>query len=137
MLALKKKQVKQMWCDEEIFLPEPGQSEHDDQCRVCEWMDSIGLLYHAIPNAGKRSYLQAAFLRAEGMRKGVPDLFIAEPRGAYHGMYLEMKSARGGRLSKEQKETISLLRWKGYYVAVAHGYEDAITQISDYSNGTV
>lgn len=126
-----------MWCDEEISLQDKKQSEHDDQCRVCGWMDSMGMLYHAIPNAGKRSYLQAAFLRAEGMRKGVPDLFIAEPRGKYHGMYLEMKALRGGGLSTNQKETIALLRGKGYYVAVAHGYEDAITQISDYSNGTV
>ena len=29
--------------------------------------------------------------KATGMKKGVPDLFIYEPRGEYHGLAIELK----------------------------------------------
>ena len=51
------------------------------------------------------------------MQKGYPDLFLAVPRGGYHGLYVELKSNRG-RLTDEQEMMLALLAEQGYKTAV-------------------
>ena len=50
----------------------------------------IDLLYH-IPNGGSRNRLEAANLKRQGVKSGVPDLCLPVARGKYHGLYIEMK----------------------------------------------
>src|SRR5690349_23481389 len=40
-------------------------------------------------------------LVAEGLKKGVPDICLAAPKGVYHGLYIEMK-VRPNKASEEQ-----------------------------------
>ena len=81
-------------------------NEHDEQCTVVKYLESIGCICYAIPNAGKRSPSAAAWYRAEGMRKGVPDLCVPMARGGYHSLYIEMKRSDGtaNDVSDEQFE---------------------------------
>lgn len=79
----------------------------------------------AVPNGVKTSRTGAVRLKAEGVLKGFPDLIIAEPRGIFCGLFVEMKRAAGGRTSKEQREILDRLANKGYAVAVAHGADFA------------
>lgn len=74
------------------------------------------LLHHS-PNEGKRSYYIGRRLQAMAMQKGYPDLFLAVPRGGYHGLYVELKSNRG-RLTDEQEVMLALLAEQGYKTAV-------------------
>ena len=69
---------------------------------------------------------------AEGVKAGVPDLFLAVPRDPHHGLFIEMKRADGGRVSNEQREWISRLKKQGYKVVVCHGCVAAIKEIQDY-----
>lgn len=59
-----------------------------------------------------------------GYRKGTLDVTILEPRGEYHGLFIEFKSPKGS-LEPEQKEVIRLLQARGYAVAVCKSIEHA------------
>ena len=99
------------------------------------------VLYHANINgawlAGNKGQRigQVNKLKAEGMLPGVSDIFIAEPRGGYHGCYLEMKQ-RGGRLSENQEWFIAEAEKRGYFTAVAfNGFDDARAIVETYLEG--
>ena len=91
----------------------------------------LALLHH-IPNGGKRGKSEAAKLKRMGVKRGVPDLCLPVPRGAFIGLYVEMKKLSGGRLSPEQRTWLNKLAAQGHMVTVAQGHEQAITVIRDY-----
>jgi hypothetical protein len=88
-------------------------------------------LLFAIPNGGARRIVEAVIMKREGVRKGIPDLFLAVPRGRYHGLFIEMKTTLG-RLSPEQKCVGSFLSDGGYCWIVARSTQDAMTIIDRY-----
>lgn len=71
-----------------------------------------------------------------------PDLFIAEPRMKFHGLFVELK-AEGTRIYKknlmyasehiiEQAEMMNLLEERGYFASFAVGFEEAKAVIDGY-----
>lgn len=80
---------------------------------------------HHIPNGGKRSKTEAAIFKAMGVKSGVPDVFLPEPRGIYHGLYIEFKSDKG-KTFKEQDELLTSLQEAGYFVCVINSLDKAI-----------
>jgi hypothetical protein len=73
-------------------------------------------LLFAIPNAGAGAQSgQAGKMKAEGVKRGVPDLHLPVARNGYHGLFIEMKYGKGTP-SPEQKEWIADLREEGYRV---------------------
>lgn len=95
------------------------------------WKPELHLM-HAIPNGGKRDIRTAAMLKAEGVKPGVPDIFLPVPRGGKHGLYIELKRRKGGTLTKEQAAWINALMHQGYTCAVCHGWESARDEILRY-----
>lgn len=93
----------------------------------------ILLLFH-IPNGGHRHLLVAKKMKAEGVRRGVPDLMFAFPCGDYHGLFIEMKTLTG-TTSKDQKNVIKALKGQNYCVEVCKGYEAAKETILNYMGG--
>lgn len=89
-------------------------------------------LLFAIPNGGERNVIVAARLKAEGVRAGVPDLFLAHPNNGFHGLFIEMKKAKGGVVSDNQKCYLNLLKTSGYEVVVCHGWIEAKQTIEHY-----
>ena len=77
-------------------------------------------------------------------KKGYPDLFIAEPRGQYSGLFLELKydkwqvlKKRGGGMKKSehlesQKNMLARLNKKGYLADWGLGFDDTIKKIDKY-----
>ena len=112
--------------------------EHQEQKQLIEWADEhaahwpeLALLY-AIPNGGSASSRAAAGRRkAEGQRRGVPDLCLPVPRGIFHGLYIELKAA-GGRPSPEQRVWCVRLRDNGYRAEIVEGWEAARDLIVRY-----
>jgi hypothetical protein len=88
------------------------------------------LLWHT-PNGGKRNLREAVKLKTLGVRAGVPDLFLAVPRGTHHGLFIEMKS-HAGRLSVKQQHYLGLLYDQGYATAVCYKWTDAAKVIEEY-----
>ena len=112
-------------------------TESEHQILVMQWAKlsegkypELELLHH-IPNGGQRSITTATRLKKEGVKAGVPDLFLPVARGGYHGLYIEMKK-EGGRLSNNQKYWIKKLKEQDYNVEVCLGFEEAKNELSKY-----
>lgn len=106
-------------------------TEEVEQIQLFAWAEwqsgkypELKLMYH-IPNGGKRSKAEAARFKAAGVKAGVPDIFLPTAHGGFFGCYIEMKREKGGRVSEPQKRYIDALQNEGYFVAVAHGMEEA------------
>jgi hypothetical protein len=112
-------------------------TEHDEQVTLFREMHLRGCTdprwrqAFAIPNGGLRSKKTAARLKAEGVKAGVPDIFLPVSVGIWSGLFIEMKRTKGGRLTDEQREFIDKLD-PHFIVAVCHGAQDAIEKIHDY-----
>lgn len=101
---------------------------------MCGKWPELKLLYH-IPNEGKRSQKTGARMKAEGLKKGVPDICLPVARGGNHGLYIELKRVENSRVTQEQLEWIEALMAQGYVAAVCRGCDEAIRLITDYLNG--
>ena len=116
-------------------------SEHLEQVQLVAMVEAAypreAAMLFAIPNGGDRNILVAAKLKKEGVRRGVPDMFLALPRGGWHGLFIEMKRRRGGTVSAEQKAYIAELRAAGYIAEVCRGCDDAFAVFAAYLNGVV
>ncbi len=118
------------------------QSEHAEQVALFNWASIQSAtspelqLLHAIPNGGKRDRVTAALLKAEGVRAGVPDIFLPVARERWHGLYIELKTERG-RVTEHQKRWIRELRQQGYMAAVCRGWHPASALIKAYLAGEI
>lgn len=109
------------------------QEEHHAQAALVRWLAAKGVIAMAIPNAARRSARQAAYLKAEGMIAGAPDLILSrltETSGDWSPVAIEMKRAKGGRTTPAQDEMHARLRAERWAVLVCRGLDDAIRQVS-------
>ena len=116
-------------------------TEEQEPAAVMEWAmrmekqaPELALLFH-IANGGDRHPAVAAKLKKQGVKPGVPDLFLPVARGTAHGLYVEMKRQKGGRVSEDQKAWMEALTQQGYVCVVAHGAEEACDVIWHYLEG--
>jgi hypothetical protein len=118
------------------------QLEHTEQVSLMQWWalacKQFGIpeqLLFSIPNGGERNVIVASKLKAEGVRAGVPDLFLAWDNDEFAGLFIEMKKTKGGRVSSAQKEFMDLLFSAGYLAVVCHGWIEAKATIEHYLRG--
>lgn len=115
-------------------------NEHSEQAAVIDWAALLSNQYpalrnlFAIPNAGKRSIGAARYYQAEGLKAGVPDLFLAWPAAGYSGLFIEMKSVIG-RTTDQQDIWLSRLSDAGYKAVMCRGADEAIAEIENYLVG--
>jgi hypothetical protein len=95
-------------------------------------MTKQGIRFFAIPNGGTRNMAEAVKLKRCGVIPGVPDLMIPIPSGLYHGLFLELKREKGGRVSDAQLYWLTFLREQGYYADVGNGFEEAKKIVINY-----
>ena len=91
---------------------------------------ALDLFYH-IPNGGSRDKREAARMKGEGVRAGVPDLCLPVPNGTYSALYIELKSGTN-TASKEQKEWIAKLNNAGNRAVVCRGWQAAVKEACEY-----
>ena len=113
-------------------------TENAEQAALFQWAElasgahpELRLLY-AIPNGGLRDGRTAAILARTGVKSGVPDLCLPVARGGWHSLYLELKRAKGGRVSENQKNWINALNDQGNKAVVCRGWQQAQDMIMDY-----
>lgn len=85
----------------------------------------------AIPNGGERTSVAASRLKVEGVKTGVPDIFIPIPVGIYHGLFIEFKKPnlenhKNGGLRPTQIEYRDYLISQKYGHFTAHSYLTAV-----------
>ena len=119
-------------------------SESDQQATIVKWWrlqypQLSKLLISSQSGAiigGKNKFGSIAKLKKEGWQSGVPDLFIAVPRGGKHGLWIELKDVKKieKALSEEQNEYLVLLSEQGYEAIWCAGSDIAIAAIKTYMN---
>lgn len=123
------------------MLPEQiakGGSEHSHQSAFFAAMRAYQAAYpqlafmYAIPNAGQRNVVAGAKLKAEGMKKGVPDVHLPYPSRGYHGLYIEFKKAKTGKLAPEQIVWADYLKNNGFAYFVCYDYISAVNVVLEY-----
>ena len=112
-------------------------TEDQDQAALIQWFDwwaptNLKERLFAVPNGGLRNVVVAKKLKAQGVRAGVPDLFLLVQRHGFHGLVIEMKREKGGRLSEEQAAWLEWLNEYGFMAVVCCGFEAAKKTIIDY-----
>jgi len=112
-------------------------SEDTEQINVISWAGwqrnvypELRLLHHC-PNGGSRNKAEAVKLKQMGTMAGVPDLHLPVPKGAYSGLYIEMKYDKG-RVEDSQKEFLRMAASYGNYCVVCYGAEEAIGILKEY-----
>ena len=124
--------------------------EHDQQVALFEWamlmsnkIPELALMF-AIPNGAfyGRYWSVAKRMKAEGVKKGVPDIFLPVPMmrtdkdtseitSMEAGLWIEMKAGKN-RPSEAQKWWIEKLNDVGYSVAICYSFEEAKKDILTY-----
>lgn len=86
------------------------------------------------PNGGHRHIKVAAEMKRQGVKAGVPDIFVAQARGGWFGLFIEFKAAppNDARVSPEQTAFLQRLEQQGYYATVCRGVDDALRVIEQY-----
>lgn len=115
----------------------PAASEHDHakslMQRVAIAEGQYPDLKHlfAVPNGGERNVIVARKMKAEGVKKGVPDYVLPVRRGNCPGLVLELKNEIGSA-SSEQREWLEHFRSEGWEAHVCRGWESAWARILEY-----
>lgn len=135
-----------------VITPEQiaGKSEGSQQKALMVWValnipkyPQLKYLFH-IPNGGTRNLREAVELKAQGVKAGVPDLFLPYAAGRkhiqdwadghYHGLFIELK-VHPNKPSKEQWEWMAALESYGYFTAVCYSWEEARDILIKYLKG--
>lgn len=124
-----------------------NQPEYSLQVAVCNWLNLQfpNVLYMSDTVASLKLTMGQA-MRNKKIQKDdfkTPDLIIFEPRGKYHGLFIELKVKspfkQNGELLKNdhlegQQKTINDLIDRGYYATFATGFDEAVEIIKKYMN---
>lgn len=94
-----------------------------EQVKVIEYCKLRKIPIFAIPNGGKRDIKEAASLKRQGVKAGVPDLFIPVSKHGYHGLFIEMKYGKN-KTTPAQDYWLELLDLNGYMATIGHGFEN-------------
>lgn len=112
-------------------------SEDTEQITVIQWSQynmgkypELKWLHHC-PNGGSRNAKEAVKLKQMGVKAGVSDLCLPYPKGAYCGLYIEMKYGNN-RQQPKQKEFLEDMAAVGHFVATCYTAEMAIRVLDEY-----
>jgi len=110
--ATPKRAAVRMWRTEREFQAAVIQAAQWEALHTPQY----NLLFH-IPNENSH--------KTPGVKGGVPDLFLAVPRGKYGGLFIELKTG-DGKPSQKQLDIIADLRAAGY---VCHIIWDSVDEV--------
>jgi hypothetical protein len=120
-----------------LFGPGDASSEHDAQVAVFAWaaanvdrLPELALLF-AIPNGSARHPAVGKKLKAEGVKRGYPDIGLDVARGPYHGFRGELKHGKN-KPSPEQLWWLDQLQRQGYFCTVQWTSRAMIREIEWY-----
>lgn len=116
------------------------QAEHNEQAALFAWAEwarlehpELALLF-AVPNGGARDVVTGARLKAEGVKRGVPDVWLPVARCGYLGAVIELKAGKG-RPTKEQVAWLKALEEQGWLALVCVGCGAARDVLLQYLTG--
>lgn len=105
--------------------------EHNLQVVLCRYLDLKKIPYFAIPNGGARNIIVATKLKAEGVKKGVADLFIMVGNSKHYGLFIEVKVGKN-KQQDSQIEFESLAKKQGYAYNLVYSLDELIECLEAY-----
>ena len=102
--------------------------------------------FHAVANGGSRgdnkrsAMIRGGQLKAQGVKAGISDTFLPVKRGAWSGLYIELKKpserpkregSRGG-VTDEQAEFGVFVMTQGFGFVVCYGWDEAARIVEQY-----
>ena len=87
----------------------------------------------AVPNGGRRGVTEAGIMKGEGVLAGVSDLFLMKSNGLFHGLFIEIKTAKG-RQTESQKEFEAKAGQNGYQYMICRSLEEFMNAVKNYIN---
>lgn len=112
--------------------------EEQVQRTVAQWLDLHGVLWCHVPNEGRHKVQYRAKMAALGLKPGVPDILIFDVPPAVanaKGTAIELKRAKGGRVSPDQQEWLEALEARGWVCAVCRGIDEALGLLESLGYG--
>lgn len=112
-------------------------TEAAEQAAVFEWAAWAQKKYpplrymHHIPNGGRRDAVTGAMLKRQGVKAGIPDIFLPYASGGWHGLYIEMKAGKN-RPTQAQAEFLAYASAQKYMTSVCYSAQEAIEVIRGY-----
>ena len=85
----------------------------------------------SVPNGGRRSRIEAAIMRGEGVLPGVADLFLAHASGDFHGLFIEIKSEKGKQTAYQKAFEEDILT-SGFAYRICRSVDEFDRIISEY-----
>lgn len=129
VIIKKKKTVKEVKLLKKLEAEEQKLIFQWAQLASCKYPDLELLL--AIPNGGYRHPAEGRNLKLQGVKAGVPDIFLPVAKNYHHGLWIELKVGKNKTTSTQDK-WIKGLREQNYRVEVCYGAEEAIKLIMEY-----
>lgn len=91
------------------------------------------------------SRVQAVMAKATQHSRAFPDIFFPEPRGQYHGLFIELKTEYSSEVKKsgevgngahvrEQRAVLESLEERGYKAVFCVGIDSFMVVVNDYLN---
>ena len=112
-------------------------SEDTEQINVVSWahwnvkrFPELKWLYH-VPNGGRRNRAEAAKFKQMGGKAGGSDLCLPYPKGAYCGLFIEMKYG-SNKQQASQKEFLRDMAMAGHFVVTCYSAREACEVIEEY-----
>lgn len=116
-------------------------SEDNLQISLASYLDTIGVLWFHPANERQLSIRYnkkgvaysplGAKLKKKGVKSGVPDVIIFEPRGVYNGLMIELKVG-SNKTTDNQKKWIADLNKRKYLCLVSYSLEESIDIVKKY-----
>ena len=106
-------------------------TESQEQEVVIKYCDYKRIPIFHIPNGGSRNRIEAANLKRQGVKAGVPDLMLPVAKQGYNGLFIEMKVGYN-KPTDNQLKWARILSKNGYLVKTCWGAEEAINLITNY-----
>tara|TARA_R100001244_G_scaffold66422_1_gene54661 strand:- start:222 stop:578 length:357 start_codon:yes stop_codon:yes gene_type:complete len=106
-------------------------SESDFQKAIATYLDFLGVLWFHSPNEIKAKPQYMVKRKAQGVKSGVPDICILEPRKDHHGLFIELKVGYN-KISDNQLKWLTKLEAKGYKCFISYSFEECRDIITKY-----
>lgn len=123
--------------------------EDNLQMAVATYLDLLKVLWCHVANERKtKSKRFGGIFKAKGVKSGVPDCLIFEPRGEWCGLAVELKveydqgytkngkpkAKRRSNVSINQKQWLNRLSDNGWFTVVVYSFDEAKFAIDTYLN---
>ena len=109
-----------------------------EQERIFRWAEINEHIYPVLKymygslNGVKLSIGAAMKAKAQGLKKGFPDIVLPIRNKDYTGLFIELKRLKKSYATPEQKEFLGVLNEQGFKAIVCKGHKAAIEEIENY-----